>query len=175
MSIQETSTLAATASGSSLAVSSLLQDARVLVVVAVPESDVATMVRGATVPFTVAGGIAGSGVIARISRSLDPKTRTMPVELEVGNANGALSPGMYAEAVWPARRAKPSILVPPTAVVTTTEKVFVIRNTDGKAEYVPVAKGAAAGDLLEVFGALAAGDKILRRGSDEVRAGSPLK
>ncbi|MCX6603659.1 MAG: efflux RND transporter periplasmic adaptor subunit [Acidobacteria bacterium] len=153
----------------------LEQVSRLRVVVALPESEVATMVRGAMVPFTVAGGIAGSGVIARISRSLDPKTRTMPVELEVANANGALSPGMYAEAVWPARRAKLSILVPPTAVVTTTEKVFVIRNTDGKAEYVPVTKGAAAGDLLEVFGGLAAGDKILRRGSDEIRPGSSLK
>ena len=153
----------------------LEQVSRLRVVVALPESEVATMVRGATVPFTVAGGLSGSGVIARISRSLDAKTRTMPVELEVANTNGTLSPGMYAEAVWPARRAKPSILVPPTAVVTTTEKVFVIRNTDGKAEYVPVAKGAPAGDLLEVFGALAAGDKVLRRASDEIRPGSPLK
>ena len=153
----------------------LEQLSRLRVVVALPESEVATMVRGASVAFTAAGGVAGSGVIARVSRSLDPKTRTMPVELEVANANGALSPGMYAEAVWPARRAKPSILVPPTAVVTTTEKVFVIRNAVGKAEYVPVAKGATAGDLLEVFGNLAAGDRVLRRASDEIRPGSQLK
>ncbi len=148
---------------------------RLRVVVAVPESEVATMVPGANVPFTIAGGLSGSGAIARISRSLDPKTRTMPVELEVANPTGKLSPGMYAEATWPARRAKPSILVPPTSVVTTTEKVFVIRNNNGQAEHVPVAKGAPAGDLLEVFGDLNAGDKILRRGSDEIRPGTAIK
>lgn len=153
----------------------LEQISRLRVVVAVPESEVATIVRGASVPFTVAGGLTGSGVVARVPHSLDPKTRTMPVELEVANASGTLSPGMYAEATWPTRRAKASILVPPTAVVTTTEKVFVIRNANGKAEHVPVTKGAPSGDLIEVFGPLQAGDKVLRRASDEIRAGSPLK
>jgi multidrug efflux pump subunit AcrA (membrane-fusion protein) len=145
------------------------------VVVAVPESEVATMIAGASVPFAIAGGLTGSGVITRIARSVDPKTRTMPVELEVANASGKLSPGMYAEATWPARRAQPSILVPPTAVAVNTEKVFVIRNNKGQAEHVPVVKGAAAGDLVEVFGALAAGDRLLRRASDEIRPGTPLK
>ncbi|MBZ2180962.1 MAG: efflux RND transporter periplasmic adaptor subunit [Acidobacteria bacterium] len=148
---------------------------RLRVVVAVPESEVATMIAGANVPFTIAGGLTGSGVITRIARSVDPKTRTMPVELEVANASGKLSPGMYAEATWPARRALPSILVPPTAVAVNTEKVFVIRSNQGRAEHVPVVKGAAAGELVEVFGALAAGDRVLRRASDEIRPGTPLK
>jgi hypothetical protein len=82
---------------------------------------------------------------------------------------------MYAEATWPARRAQPSILVPPTAVAVNTEKVFVIRNNQGRAEHVPVVKGAAAGELVEVFGALAAGDRVLRRASDEIRPGAALK
>jgi hypothetical protein len=40
---------------------------------------------------------------------------------------------------------------------------------------VPVVKGAAAGELVEVFGALAAGDRVLRRASDEIRPGAALK
>jgi len=67
------------------------------------------------------------------------------------------------------------LLVPKTAVVTTSERTFVIRARDGHAEWVDVKKGAADGDLIEVLGNLHAGDQVLRRGSDEVREGSSLK
>jgi len=106
---------------------------------------------------------------------LDPRTRTMSVELDVNNPNGSLAPGMYAEVTWPVRKAKGSILVPPTAIVTTTEKVFVIRNNGGTAEHVAVSKGSPAGDLMEVFGNLHDGDLIVKRASDEIRAGQPIK
>lgn len=153
----------------------LEQISRLRVVVAVPESEVSGIVRGATVPFTIQGGLSGTGVIARLARTLDPRTRTMAVELDVNNAQGALAPGMYAEVTWPVRKAKGSILVPPGAIVTTTEKIFVIRNNGGVAEYVGVSKGAPAGDLVEVFGNLRDGDRIVKRGSDEIRAGQAIK
>jgi len=53
--------------------------------------------------------------------------------------------------------------------------MFVIRNADGKAEHVPVSKGVPVGDLIEVFGDLKAGDLVVKRGSDEIRAGQTLK
>ncbi len=143
-------------------------------VVPVPESEVSGIIRGAVVPFTAADKSA-VGTIVRIPRVIDQKTRTMPVELDVKNANGALAPGMFAEATWPVKKPRISLLVPPTSIVTTTEKVFVIRVKDGKAEWVPVKKGAPAGDLVEVFGDLTANDKIVKRGSDELREGTPIK
>lgn len=153
----------------------LEQISRLRVVVAVPEGEVTGIVRGAAVPFSIQGGLSGTGTVSRLARSVDPKTRTMPVELDVQNAGGALAPGMYAEVTWPVRKAKGSILVPPTAVVTTTEKMFVIRNNGGVAEHVPVAKGAPAGDMIEVFGNLREGDLVVKRGTDEIRAGQAIK
>jgi RND family efflux transporter MFP subunit len=153
----------------------LEQISRLRVVVAVPEGEVSGIVRGATVPFTIQGGLSGTGTVARLARSLDPRTRTMSVELDVNNPSGALAPGMYAEATWPVRKSKGSILVPPGAVVTTSEKVFVIRNNGGVAEHVQVSKGASAGDLIEVFGDLKGGDLIVKRGSDEIRPGQQIK
>ncbi len=153
----------------------LEQISRIRVVVAVPEVEVSGIVRGASVPFTIQGGLSGVGTVARLARSLDPRTRTMSVELDVNNASGALAPGMYAEVTWPVRKAKGSILVPPTAVVTTTEKVFVIRNNGGVAELVPVSKGAPSGDMIEVFGNLRDGDLVVKRASDEIRPGQSLK
>jgi membrane fusion protein (multidrug efflux system) len=115
-------------------------------------------------------------VVARIPRSMDPKTRSMAVELDVANARGALAPGMYATITWPVSGRGPSLLVPASSVVTTTEKTFVIRVRDGAAEWVTVRRvpGAPQGELIEVYGPLREGDLIVKRGTDEIREGARL-
>ncbi len=154
----------------------LEQNNRLRLVVAVPEMDLDGMTRGTRVPFTVPAerGRMFFGTLSRISRSMDPKTRTMPVELDVDNARGLLAPGMYPEVIWSAERARASLLVPPTSVVTTTERTFVVRVRNGKAEWVSVSRGGGSGDLVEVFGDLKAGDVVLKRGTDEVRDGTTI-
>jgi len=152
------------------------QMSRLRLIVPVPEEDIGGMVQGASVSFHVPAypDRAYAGTIARISHTLDAKTRTMPVELDIFNRDGSLSPGMYPSVKWPIRRAHPGLFVPKTSVVTTTERVFVIRNTGGRAEWVDVKKGIADGDLVEVTGNLQAGDKVVRRGTDELREGAPI-
>ena len=99
----------------------------------------------------------------------------MAVELDVMNRDGSLAPGMYPTVKWPVRRARPALFVPKTSVVTTTERTFVIRNQNGQAEWVDVKKGVADGDLVEVMGNLKAGDKVVRRATDEIRDGTPIQ
>ena len=154
----------------------LEQNSRLRLVIAVPEASVGAIARGARVPFTVQAfpGESFSGVIARISGSVDPKTRTMAVEADVDNASGRLAPGMYPEVQWPVRGRHPSLLVPPSSVVTTTERTFVIRVNSGRAEWVDVVRGAAAGDLIEVYGPLTPGDRTVKRATDEIREGSAV-
>jgi membrane fusion protein (multidrug efflux system) len=146
-------------------------------VVAVPEENVGAIARGASVVFHVPAypERTYTGTVSRVSHVLDPKTRTMPVELDVINRDGSLSPGMYPTVKWPVRRAHPSLMVPKTSVVSTTERTFVIRDKQGRAEWVDVRKGDADGELIEVMGPLKAGDRVLRRGTDEVRDGAPLQ
>ncbi|HEY1215878.1 MAG TPA: efflux RND transporter periplasmic adaptor subunit, partial [Bryobacteraceae bacterium] len=98
-----------------------------------------------------------------------------PVELDVANPERLLAQGMYPSVLWPIERSRASLVVPPTSVVTTTERVFVIRNNNGRAEWVDVRRGPAAGTLLEVNGSLKPGDEIVERGTDEIRDGSELK
>ncbi|HLY19015.1 MAG TPA: efflux RND transporter periplasmic adaptor subunit [Bryobacteraceae bacterium] len=152
------------------------QISRLRVVVPVPEEDVGGTVRGAAVVFHVPAypERAYSGAVARIAHALDPKTRTMPVELDVLNRDGALAPGMYPSVKWPVRREHPALFVPKTSVVTTTERTFVIRSHDGRAEWVDVKPGTTDGDLIEVSGGLRAGDKVVRRGTDELREGAAI-
>jgi len=150
------------------------QVSRLRVVVPVPEEDVGGMLPGAKVEFSVPAfpRRAFSGVLARVAHALDPKTRTMPAELDVLNPDGALAPGMYPSVKWPVRGARPQLFVPRTSVVTTTERTFVIRSRRGRAEWVDVVKGAAEGDLVEVSGNLQPGDLVVRRATDEIRDGA---
>jgi membrane fusion protein (multidrug efflux system) len=152
----------------------LHQVSRLRLVVAVPEALVGAMVKGARVPFTVPAypGETFYGVANLVAHDLDEKTRTMPVELDVKNPDLRLSAGMYPEVQWPVRRPQPSLLVPPTSIVTTTERTFVVRVNNGVAQWVNVSRGARVGDLIEVFGALKEGDTIVRRGTDEIREGA---
>lgn len=152
------------------------QTGRLRLIVAVPETDVSGIVPGARVGFTVPAfpGETFHGNVARIARVMDPRTRTMPVELDVANSGSRLAPGMYPEVEWPVRKSRLMLLVPPTAVVTTTEKTFVIRVENGRAVHVPVRKGGPSGDLVEVMGPLNEGDTVIKRGTDEIRNGSPL-
>jgi len=146
-------------------------------IAAVPEEDTGSIVSGARLEFRVPAfpERTYSATVARPAHMLEPKTRTMPVELDVLNPDGSLAPGMYAAIKWPVRRSKPALMVPKTAVVTTSERTFVIRDKDGRAEWVDVRKGAAEGDLVEVTGSLHAGDRVVRRATDELREGAALR
>ncbi len=154
----------------------LEQNSRLRLVVAVPEADAGGLVKNARVPFTVAAypGRTFSATVARIAHSLDLKTRTMPVELDVSNADLRLAPGMYAQVQWPLRSTHAALLVPPSSIVTTNERQFVIRLNSGKAEWIDVKRGVAPGDLVEVFGDLQPGDVIAKRASDELRSGTSV-
>jgi membrane fusion protein, multidrug efflux system len=146
-------------------------------VVSVPEENVGGIVRGAGVVFSVPAylGHTFSGKVARTAQALDPKTRTMPVELDVVNKDQMLAPGMYATVRWPVRSSDQALFVPKTSVVTTTERTFVVREKDGRAEWVNVQKGQTDGDLIRVIGPLAAGDLVVKRATDEIRQGTSLK
>jgi membrane fusion protein (multidrug efflux system) len=92
----------------------------------------------------------------------------------VTNSDGRLTSGGFAQVEWPLRRSQPSLFVPATAVTTNLERTFVIRITNGQAEWVDVKAGAAAGTLIEVFGALHEGDVVVARATDAIRPGTKI-
>lgn len=155
----------------------LEDDSRLRMVIAVPEADAGGIVKRAQVSFKVPAFPAEtfSGTVARLAHSLDPHTRTMPVELDVPNPGLRLAPGMYAQTQWPVQNPRASILVPVTSIVTTNERQFVIRVNSGVAEWVTVTRGSTIDDLVEVLGALRAGDRVVRRGTDELREGTRVQ
>jgi membrane fusion protein (multidrug efflux system) len=155
----------------------LVQNDRLRLVVPVPEAYVAGVTNGTRVAFTVPAypGETFSGTIARIAHAVDVKTRTMAVELDVTNADGRLTSGAFCQVQWPVSRPGPSLFVPSSSIASTTDRTFVVRVRDGKAEWVDVKPGLASGPLTEVFGDLRAGDEVAVRGTDEIRPGAAVR
>jgi RND family efflux transporter MFP subunit len=150
---------------------------RLRLVVPVPEAYTAGVARGGTISFTVPAypGQTFSGSVARIAQAVDVKTRTMAVELDVMNKDGRLTPGTFCQVKWPVRRPAPSLFVPSGSVAATTDRTFVVRVRDGKAEWVDVRTGLASGSLMEVFGDLQPGDQVAVRGTDEIKPGTEVR
>lgn len=89
--------------GNDTALVTVQQLSTLRLVVPVPEVETGTIVNGVAVQFSVPAFPARtySGKVARIAHVLDAKTRTMPVELDVANADGSLAPGMFPTVRWP--------------------------------------------------------------------------
>jgi len=145
-------------------------------VVPVPEYDVAGIPAGTEVSFTVPAfpGREFRAPIARISRAVDVKTRTMPVELDVSDLHAELNPGTFCDVSWPVRRTYPTLFVPASAVANDLERTFVIRVRDNRADWVDVKTGATSEKLIEVFGDLKEGDEVAVRGTDQLRSGTTV-
>src|SRR5499425_2896539 len=165
---------ATSASGTATPMVRVEKTAKLRLVVPVPEKYAAGINVGTRVDFSVPAfpSQTFAGTVARIAHSVDVKTRTMPVELDVLNMDGRLSSGMFPEVLWPVQRAEPTLFVPATAVVRTTEATFVIRIRDGNTEWVNVQTGELDCKSIEVFGPLQQGDLVAARGTDELRPGN---
>jgi membrane fusion protein, multidrug efflux system len=155
----------------------LEQTSRLRLLVPVPEAELGKVPRGSVISFTVPTFPAETfrGTVGRISPSLDQKTRTLNVEVDVANPKLRLSPGMYPEIDWQPIKSGSAFLVPASAVFSTTERTFVIRKKNNTAEYVNVRRGQKDGDVTEVFGNLKIDDEVLKRATDEIRPGTALK
>jgi len=155
----------------------IVDDKRLRLVVPVPEAQVGDMKVGQPVSFTVPAYPAQTfkAPIERISHEVDENSRTMPVELDVLNKDGKLSPGSFTTVSWPLKRSYPTLFVPASAVTTDQQHTFVIRVQNGKAEWVTVQTGQTVNGDIEVFGDLASGDQVVKTASDAIHAGDAVR
>lgn len=155
----------------------LEDNSRLRLTLAVPELYSNTVNKGGEVTFQVSA-VPDKDFKAKFGRSagsvLD-KNRVMMTEFDYNNITKELKAGMYADVQIPVVRSSPTLFVPKSAVVNSSEEVFVIRSNKNKAEWVPVKKGIVLDTLVEVFGDLSKGDIILKEGSEEIRDGQKLR
>jgi membrane fusion protein (multidrug efflux system) len=155
----------------------IVQTKRLRLIIPVPQAHLSGIKQGTAVPFSVSEypGQMFSGTVARIAQTVDVKTRTMAVELEVQNGDGRLTSGTFCQVQWPVRRPVPSLFVPSGSVASTTGRTFVVRIRNGRTEWINVSTGLSSGALIEIFGDLHAGDQVAARGTDELKAGTTVR
>src|SRR6266404_1222788 len=73
------------------------------------------------------------GTVARIADALDPATRTLMTEIDVPNADGELSPGLYCTVELKVPRRTPSLIVPAGAIVFDRDGLHVLVVENGVA------------------------------------------
>jgi membrane fusion protein (multidrug efflux system) len=112
--------------------------------------------------------------VKRLAGALDLKLRSQRIEMDVANEKKRLLPGMISSVIIPLSTKDSSFILPKSAVVSSQERVFVIKVVNGKAEWVDVKKGRENDGKVEVYGELSGGDTIVKTGSEEVRDGSSV-
>lgn len=112
--------------------------------------------------------------ISRTSQSLDFSIRSMMIEIDVPNRDHLLKAGMYAEVTLPVERSLPTMFVPASSVINSTERVFVIQVMDGHCRWIDIRTGVQTGGLVEIFGPLKEGDKVVVKASEELRDGAAI-
>jgi RND family efflux transporter MFP subunit len=145
--------------------------------VSIPENMAGTLRGNDTISFYLSSfpGKRFIGHIARKAMNINQQYRSEPVELDVYNPDERLSPGMYADVLFDSKGNPNALAVPKTAVVTSTERKYVIVIRDGKTAKVDVTTGNEGSGRVEVLGDLKPGESVVANADDEIKEGIALK
>jgi membrane fusion protein, multidrug efflux system len=143
----------------------------------IPENFAATLRNNDTVSFVLSSfpGVKRSGRISRKSMNISSEYRSERVELDVYNPDGSLAPGMYADLLFNSKGALGALAVPKTAIVTSSERKYVLLIRDGRVHKVDVNTGNETNDKIEVYGDLEPGQQVVANATDEIKDDSPLQ
>lgn len=163
--------------GSELPALTLQQQAKLRLVISVPESYSGYLKQGDEVSFKVRAMPSENfkAKLSRLSGALDARLRSQRVEADIENRDGMFLAGTVADVTTSLRSSPGSFVIPKSALVNSAESVFVIKVVDGKAERVTVKNGLASNDLVEVFGPLSERDILLKKASDEIKNGQNIQ
>ena len=148
----------------------LQQQSKLRLVVSVPEQYSSQVKNGDAVHFKVNAlpGQDFTGTVSRSSGDLN-SYRAETVEIDVPNAGNSFKPGMYCEVGIPVAGNTHGFVVPNTAIVTTTEKKYVVVADNNKARYITVSEGNRFNDSTEIYGSLKNGDVIITNASYKIK------
>jgi membrane fusion protein (multidrug efflux system) len=150
---------------------------RLRVFVDVPQND-APYVNAATQTYLSVQQYPGrkfSATVARNSGAIDPVSRTLRVEVDVDNRDGALLPGAYAQVHLALENAAPALELPVSALLFRPDGVTVaIVDGTGKTVLRSVTIGRDFGTRIEVTTGLAATDRVINNPGDAITAGEPV-
>jgi RND family efflux transporter MFP subunit len=155
----------------------IAQTGTLRIYVNVPQSNAGAVRRGQSAQLSVSNlpGRRFTGTVARTANALDPATRTLLVEVQVPNPNGALLPGMYAQVDLSSARPTPPLLIPGDALVVLQDGTQVaLVGPDHTVHMQKIVVGRDYGSQLEVLDGLRPGDRIIPNAGDVAREGMKI-
>ncbi|KVW84744.1 efflux RND transporter periplasmic adaptor subunit [Burkholderia cepacia] len=148
------------------------------VFVDVPQDSAAGVSAGTPVYLTTQQ-YPGRRFAARVARSagaIDPVTRTLRVEIDVDNHDGALMPGAYAQAHLLVASAAPAFELPVSALLFRPNGVTVATvAANGTTALKTVQIGRDFGTHVEIVAGLAATDRVIDNPGDSIADGETVK
>jgi RND family efflux transporter MFP subunit len=168
---------AMTNQASSLPVLMIADNSRLRVAVYVEQRDVAAVHIGDVAEVTDASNSEGRRVakISRTAGALDPRTRTLYVEIEVDNRDKFLVPGSFAYVTL--RVPVPSLPQVPVAALVQRDGTLVVASVaeDGAIRFKPIKVASTDGIVANVAEGVSAGDRVALNVPNEVTEGTRIR
>jgi len=114
------------------------------------------------------------GSVVRISPTVDAQTRTADVEIQVGNHDHRLKPGMFARASLIVQRRDGVLLLSKDSLLREKSASRVFVHDNGKASLKEIMLGLEGEQYIEVLKGLQEGDEVIVAGHYELTDGMPV-
>ena len=115
------------------------------------------------------------GEVTRIADALQQGTRTLLVEIDVPNPDGALTPGIYCTVDLQIPRKSPSLLIPANAIIFNRDGLQVAVVENGVAHIRKISVVRDLGTQVEVRDGVKAGDQVILNPMVDLMDGSRVR
>ncbi len=130
----------------------------------------------AKIKFNYLPGQTFNGKVSFIYPTLDPKSRTVKVRLDINNSNGKLKPEMFANVEISGKDFGLTPAIPENAIIRSgTKDIVILSLGDGKFKPQPVTLGGYSNGYYQVLKGLTAGSKIVTSAQFLIDSESNLK
>ena len=130
----------------------------------------------AKIKFNYMPGQTFDGKVSFIYPTLDAKSRTVKVRIDINNKNGKLKPEMFASVVINGKDFGPTPVVPENAVIRSGARdIVIISLGDGRFKPQPVTLGGYSNGYYQVLKGLTVGSKIVTSAQFLIDSESNLK
>jgi RND family efflux transporter MFP subunit len=147
------------------------------VFVNVPQSAADDLLTDAPEADIAIGGDAGphyEGKVSRTSRAINPRSRTLRVEVDIPNADSRLVPGMYVEARFSLKNAI-GVQIPAAALSFRPSPQVAIVDNGNVVEFRDVKIGVDDGNVVQIESGLKEGDRVALNLSSQIVSGMKVE
>jgi RND family efflux transporter MFP subunit len=130
----------------------------------------------ATIEFDALAGRSFAAQVTRISEALDPRTRTMLVEVDLSNADGGIRPGYYGQTRIVLESRERALALPVAAIRSDAGDTYVYVIAPGDTvRRVPIEIGLTSAGWTEIASGLTGNERVVTSGTAELADGASVR